>query len=92
MRYINKNSEQMKQNKDEKLQVLLSSTDNHKLKNIILNYSVVSGKLMTSSAYVRELILSHIKEYEGEQVSFVNETVKEIINKLETKQKAQIHE
>jgi hypothetical protein len=82
----------MKQNKDEKLQVLLSSTDNHKLKNIILNYSVVSGKLMTSSAYVRELILSHIKEYEGEQVSFVNETVKEIINKLETKQKAQIHE
>jgi hypothetical protein len=47
---------------------------------------------MTSSAYVRELILSHIKEYEGEQVSFVNETVKEIINKLETKQKAQIHE
>jgi hypothetical protein len=82
----------MKQNKDEKLQVLLSSTDHHKLKNIILNYSVVSGKLMTSSAYVRELILSHIKEYEGEQVSFVNETVKEIINKLEIKQKAQIHE
>jgi hypothetical protein len=82
----------MKQNKDEKLQVLLSSTDHHKLKNIILNYSVVSGKLMTSSAYVRELILSHIKEYEGEQVSFVNETVKEIINKLEIKQNAQIHE
>lgn len=77
----------MKQNKDEKLQVLLSSTDHHKLKNIILNYSVVSGKLMTSSAYVRELILSHIKEYEGEQVSFVNETVKEIINKTEIKQK-----
>jgi hypothetical protein len=82
----------MKQNKDEKLQVLLSSTDHHKLKNIILNYSVVSGKLMTSSAYVRELILSHIKEYEGEQVSFVNETVKEIINKLEIKQKVETHE
>jgi hypothetical protein len=82
----------MKQNKDEKLQVLLSSTDHHKLKKIILNYSVVSGKLMTSSAYVRELILSHIKEYEGEQVSFVNETVKEIINKLEIKQKVETHE
>jgi len=82
----------MKQNKDEKLQVLLSSTDHHKLKNIILNYSVVSGKLMTSSAYVRELILSHIKEYEGEQVSFVNETVKEIINKTELKQKVETHE
>jgi hypothetical protein len=82
----------MKQNKDEKLQVLLSSTDHHKLKNIILNYSVVSGKLMTSSAYVRELILSHVKEYEGEQVSFVNETVKEIINKTEIKQKVKTNE
>jgi len=71
----------MKQNKDEKLQVLLSSTDHHKLKNIILNYSMVSGKLMTSSAYVRELILSHIREYEGEQTSFVNEVVKKIIEK-----------
>ena len=82
----------MKQNKDEKLQVLLSSTDHHKLKNIILNFSVVSGKLMTSSAYVRELILNHIREYEGEQVSFVNETVKEIINKTEIKKQKVTHE
>ena len=37
------------------------------------------GKLMTTSAYIRELILTHIKEYEGEQVSFVNETVKKLI-------------
>jgi hypothetical protein len=83
----------MKSNKDEKLQVLLASTDHHKLKNIILNFSMVSGKLMTSSAYVRELILTHIREYEGEQVSFVNETVKEIINQNEIKkQKLKIHE
>lgn len=74
----------MKQNKDEKLQVLLSATDHHKLKNIILNVSMVSGRLMTSSAYVRDLILSHIREYEGEQISYVNETVKKIIN--QTKQ------
>lgn len=73
----------MKQNKDEKLQVLLSGHDHHKLKNIILNYSLVSGKLMTSSAYVRDLILKHIREYEGEQVSYVNETVKEIIKKTQ---------
>jgi hypothetical protein len=75
----------MKQNKDEKLQVLLSGPDHHKLKNIILNYSLVSGKLMTSSAYVRDLILKHIREYEGEQVSYVNETVKEIIKKTQNK-------
>ncbi len=68
-----------KENKDEKIQVLLSSSDHHKLKNIILNWSLQKGRLMTSSAYVRELILNHIKEYEGEQTSFVNDKVKEII-------------
>lgn len=69
----------MKISKDEKIQVLLSSFDHHKLKNIILQYSMQKGKLMTTSAYIRELILTHIKEYEGEQVSFVNETVKKLI-------------
>lgn len=68
-----------KENKDEKIQVLLSSSDHHKLKNIILNFSMTQGRLMTSSAYVRELILNHIKEYEGEQTSFVSEKVKQII-------------
>ena len=68
-----------KENKGEKIQVLLSSSDHHKLKNIILNYSMVNDKLMTSSAYVRELILNHIQEYEGEQVSFVDAKIKDII-------------
>jgi hypothetical protein len=78
----------MKAPKDEKIQVLLSSTDHHKLKNIILQYAIQSGKLVTVSSYVRELILSHIKEYEGEQSSFVNEDVKKIIQKtLEQKNK-----
>jgi len=69
-----------KENKGEKIQVLLSSSDHHKLKNIILNYSMVNDKLMTSSAYVRELILNHIQEYEGEQLSYTNETIKKLIN------------
>ena len=77
----------MKISKDEKIQVLLSSTDHHKLKNIILQYSMQQGKLMTTSAYIRELILTHIKEYEGEQVSFVNETVKKLIAEIEQKNK-----
>ena len=77
----------MKISKDEKIQVLLSSIDHHKLKNIILQYSMQQGKLMTTSAYIRELILTHIKESEGEQVSFVNETVKKLIAEIEQKNK-----
>jgi hypothetical protein len=69
----------MKENKDKKYQVLLSPSDDHKLRNIIINYSSVKGKLMTASAYIREMIANHIKEYEGEQTSFVNEKVKQII-------------
>jgi hypothetical protein len=34
---------------------------------------------MTASAYIRDMINNHIREYEGEQNSFVNERVKEII-------------
>jgi|LakMenE01Jun11ns_1017448.scaffolds.fasta_scaffold9771645_1 hypothetical protein len=74
----------MKENKDRKYQVLLSPSDDHKLKNIIINYSSVKGQLMTASAYIREMINNHIREYEGEQNSFVNERVKEIIS--QTKQ------
>jgi hypothetical protein len=77
----------MKVPKDEKLQVLLSSEDHHKLKRIILQYSMINGKLMTASSYVRELIRDHIKEYEGEQTSFVNEKVKQLIADLKLEQK-----
>ena len=68
-----------KENKDEKIQVLLSSSDHHKLKNIIINWSLINGTLMTSSAYVRQIILNHIREYEGEQKSYTNDIAKEII-------------
>ena len=60
----------MRTAKDEKIQVLLSSTDHHKLKNLILQHAVKNGKLVTVSSYVRDLILMHIREYEGEQTSF----------------------
>ena len=67
-----------KENKDIKIQVLLSPTDHHKLKTVILNCALASGKLMTSSAYVRDLILNHIKDCEGEQNSCVKEDIKKI--------------
>lgn len=69
----------MKSPKDEKIQVLLSSNDHQRLKNIILMDSIKTGKLMTVSAYVRELILMHINIYEGEQKSFAGEAVKKLI-------------
>lgn len=69
----------MKSPKDEKIQVLLSSNDHQKLKNIILMDSVKTGKMMTVSSYVRELILLHIKICEGEQLSFAGEAVKKLI-------------
>lgn len=71
----------MKISKDEKIQVLLSSTDHHKLKNLILQQAIKTGKLVTVSSYVRELILKHIRENEGEQNSFTNEEIKKIIQK-----------
>jgi hypothetical protein len=75
----------MKTPKDEKLQVLLSSNDHQKLKNIILFDSMKTGKLMTVSAYVRELILMHIRIYEGEQKSFAGEAVKKLIEEKDKK-------
>jgi hypothetical protein len=74
----------MKTHKDEKIQVLLSSTDHHKLKNIILQHAINNGKLVTVSSYVRELILNHIKDYEGEQTSFANEEIKKLLYKNKT--------
>ena len=68
--------------KDEKLQVLLSSDDLHKLKRIILQYSMEEGQLMTVSSYVRNLIRNHILAHEGEQLSLANEKVKELVSNL----------
>jgi DNA-directed RNA polymerase beta' subunit len=70
-----------KENRDEKIQVLLSSSDYQSLKNSIIKHAMESGQLMTTSGYVREIILNHIRGTEGdvEQKSFANDKVKEII-------------
>lgn len=66
--------------RDKKIQVLLSGDDEQKLNRIITSASMHNGKLIATSTYVRDLILHHIQEYEGEQVSFVNEHVKKILS------------
>ena len=65
--------------KDKKIQVLLSSDDEQKLNRIITSVSMHKGKLIATSTYVRDLILHHIANYEGEQTSFVQKEVKKIL-------------
>ncbi len=65
--------------KDKKIQVLLTSDDEQKLNRIITSVSMHSGKLIATSTYVRDLILHHIANYEGEQTSFVKQEVKKIL-------------
>ena len=80
----------MNKNKDAKIQVLLSSDDYSRLEGVIIRESAKNGKLMTVSAYVRNLILSHIIVNDGDQVSFASETVKKLIYEnelLKTKEK-----
>ena len=65
--------------KDKKIQVLLTGDDEQKLNRIITSVSMHEGKLIATSTYVRDLILNHIAEYEGQQNSFVNEHVQKIL-------------
>jgi hypothetical protein len=74
--------------RDKKIQVLLSSEDEQKLNRIITSASMHEGKLIATSTYVRDLILHHIAQYEGEQTSFVNEHVKKILKEYQSKNKS----
>jgi transposase-like protein len=74
--------------RDKKIQVLLSSEDEQKLNRIITSALMHEGKLIVILMYVRDLILHHIAQYEGQQTSFVNEHVKKILNEYQTKTKS----
>ena len=74
--------------RDKKIQVLLSSEDEQKLNRIITSASMHEGKLIATSTYVRDLILHHIAQYEGEQTSFVNEHVKKILREYQSENKS----
>ena len=58
--------------KDKKIQVLLTSDDEVKLNRIITSVSMHEGKLIATSTYVRDLILHHIANYEGEHKKLTN--------------------
>ena len=51
----------------ERIQILLSIDDYKQLQNIILNESINEGKILSTSAYVRRLILEHINVVEETQ-------------------------
>lgn len=69
--------------KDKKVQVLLSSSDYKRLKDLILRESLECGRFYNISSYIRELILSHIKRLEGEQKSLTVEYIKNDILKID---------
>ena len=66
-------------NKDEKIQVLLSSDDSNRLRGMIIRESTKTGKMLTVSAYVRNLILDHIKINDCEQLGYAAEAAKKLI-------------
>jgi len=47
----------------ERIQILLSTNDYKQLQHIILNESISEGKILSTSAYVRSIILDHISEH-----------------------------
>jgi len=71
--------------RDKKIQVLLNGDDELRLNRIITSASMHTGRLIATSTYVRDLILHHIQNYEGEQKSFVNEHVKKILKDFKSK-------
>ena len=64
----------MKEQLNEKIQVLISRNDLQDLNRIILNKALESGKRpLPLSAYIRELIKEDIDKHVVEQKSFVKE-------------------
>jgi hypothetical protein len=59
--------------KTEKIQVMLTEHDNQRLHRIIIDSSKDSGRIISSSAYVRDLILSHIEMNELRMQTVTNE-------------------
>ena len=70
--------------RDRKLQTMLSAEEETKLNRIIHMVAYSRGDHISQPQYIRELLLNHIKEYQGEdQKSFVDEEAKRLIRNLE---------
>ena len=71
-----------------KIQTTLSAEDESKLNQIINAVGLEREEVLSQPQYVRELIISHINQYSGEQKSFVNENVKRLIRELNDKKQS----
>jgi hypothetical protein len=73
----------MSEKKNEsKIQVLLPNDTLKQLKILISSASIHRQDLVTISSYVRDLIDNHLKDYQGEQTSFVNEHIQKIYDEF----------
>jgi hypothetical protein len=68
-----------------KIQTTLSLEDEKLLNKIINIVGLERGEVLSQPQYVRELIINHIKQYNGKQKSFVDENVKRLIRNIEFK-------
>lgn len=68
-----------------KIQTTLSDEDERALNQIINAVGLEREEVISQTQYVRELIIHHIRMYNGEQKSFVNENVQRLIRNLELK-------
>lgn len=71
---------------EKKIQTMIPEDSEKDLNRIINAVSLERNSLISQPQYVRELIINHIKSYNGEQKSFVSEVAKKILEDFEKTQ------
>ena len=71
---------------EKKIQTMIPMDIEIDLNRIINAVSLERNSLISQPQYVRELIINHIKSYNGDQKSFVSEVAKKILEDFEKTQ------
>tara|TARA_B100000497_G_C7372964_1_gene240044 strand:- start:206 stop:454 length:249 start_codon:yes stop_codon:yes gene_type:complete len=71
---------------EKKIQTMIPIDIEIDLNRIINAVSLERNSLISQPQYVRELIINHIKSYNGDQKSFVSEVAKKILEDFEKTQ------